>query len=269
GREVGHTERGGLQRQRDGEVRVVLDLERPRDPLLERPAEAVARAVLDVADPGRHHPAGAAGRDELVEADVGDGADEREVAAALADQLVGGGEGNEALQRGAQGHDTPIRDVPAHRLDQRQDLAHFGDFTQSARTPHAILRATMWRDVTMALPFALPGLLAWWWGRALVRRGDDGALPERLAEYRSHLTVAVAVVAVSQGFLGSPWGTWGYLLMLLGILAGGFPARRALFGETWHFGAYLSQTVRLGLGVPGFWVLLIGAPGRVPAGAPP
>ena len=92
-------------------------------PSSDRPPEAVAGAVLDVADPGRHHAARAAGGEELVEADVGDRADEGQVTPALADQLVGGGEGDQALERRPQHHGRAVGDVPAHRLGERDDLA--------------------------------------------------------------------------------------------------------------------------------------------------
>ncbi len=126
----------------------------------------------------------------------------------------------------------------------------------------------MWQGVTAALLTLLPGLLAWWWGRALVRLGDDAALPERLTEHRSRLTLVAAVVMVAEGILVTPWVLWAYGLMLLALLAGGFPMRRTLYGETWRFPAYVAHTVRLALGLLGFWLLLACAPSYVPAEGP-
>ena len=83
-------------------VRVLVDLERPRPAVLDRVAQAVQRADARVAAPGEDHLRRAAHADHLVVDDVGRHADERQVAAALADDLVAGGERDqvrEALER--------------------------------------------------------------------------------------------------------------------------------------------------------------------------
>ena len=121
-RQIGDPEGRPLQGEGDREVRVILDRERARNASLERPTEGVGGTVLNVADPGGHDVADTAGGDQLIEADVGDRPDEGQVAAALSDQLVGGGERDEALERrperdaGAVGHMAP------HRLRHRHDL---------------------------------------------------------------------------------------------------------------------------------------------------
>ena len=78
---------------------VLLDLELAR---LDRVAEAVQRADARVAAPGEDQLARAAGADQLVVDDVRRHPHERQVALALADDLVPGGDGDqvgEALQR--------------------------------------------------------------------------------------------------------------------------------------------------------------------------
>src|SRR5262249_24585653 len=89
-----------------------------------RAPEAVGRPVLDATHPGGHDPPDAAGGDELVEAHVGDGADQTEVAPALPDELVGRGEGDQALERGPEADTGAVRDVALDRLGQGEELAH-------------------------------------------------------------------------------------------------------------------------------------------------
>src|SRR6185312_9003383 len=100
--DVGDTERAGQQGEADTVVAVIHDLDGMGLSLLGGAAVVVAQALADVADPGGDDTAHAAGADQLVEEDVGDRADQREVAAALADDLVAGGEGNQRLQRQAE-----------------------------------------------------------------------------------------------------------------------------------------------------------------------
>lgn len=50
------------------------------------------------------------------------------------------------------------------------------------------------------------------------------------------------------------------MLPLFATLAGGFPLRRTLYGETWSFPVYLAFMFRLLVGVAGFWILLVSTP---------
>jgi hypothetical protein len=93
-----------------------------RPPLLDRAAEAVAGAGGDVADPGRLDHRHAAGADQLVEDRVGDWPDQVQVAAALADQLMGEGERDGRLQRQPAGHARAVGHQPGHRLAHGQQL---------------------------------------------------------------------------------------------------------------------------------------------------
>jgi hypothetical protein len=76
----------------------------------------VREAGRDVSDPRRGHTADTAGTDELVERDVGDGADELELAPALADQLV------RERERDRWFESAPERDGRAVRNEARDGL---------------------------------------------------------------------------------------------------------------------------------------------------
>jgi hypothetical protein len=82
-----------------------------------------------MAEPRAHvpHPRGhdardASGAHQLVEEDVRDGADEGQVPASLADQLVTSGEGNGRLERGAHAHHAAIGNEAGHRFPHGHEL---------------------------------------------------------------------------------------------------------------------------------------------------
>ena len=56
---------------------------------------------------------------------------------------------------------------------------------------------------------------------------------------------------------------WAIPLSLLGLLAGSFPTRKALFGETWGFQGYLAHVLRFGLAGAAFWLALLAAPSLI------
>ena len=74
-----------------GGVGMLLDLERLRPAILDRVAQAVQRADAGIAAPGEDELVDAAHADELVVDQVRRHADQRQVLAALADDLVAGG----------------------------------------------------------------------------------------------------------------------------------------------------------------------------------
>ena len=88
----------GMQGEGDGEIGVVDDFKAAWEIAFDGAAEAVADSGGDVADPGRHHSRDAAGADQLIEKNVGNGADESEVTAALANDFVAGSERNHLLE---------------------------------------------------------------------------------------------------------------------------------------------------------------------------
>ena len=108
---VGHARRGCAPRARSGR----------RPAVLHRVADAVQRTDAGVAAPREDQLRGAARTDELVVDDVRRHADQRQITAPLADDLVPGRERDqmgEALQR----HGVAVVDQPRHGLRQRHDL---------------------------------------------------------------------------------------------------------------------------------------------------
>lgn len=123
----------------------------------------------------------------------------------------------------------------------------------------------MWTGLTAGLLSLFPGLLAWWWGRTLARLVDDAALPERLAAYRTRMAFLTAASALFLVAVTGEHAWWGVPVMLAAVLAGSHPARRALFAEGGSALAQLVFSLRLTLGIGGFWLLLFAAPALVPA----
>src|ERR1700740_2454885 len=94
-----------MQREGHRKIRVVYDIETTRNAAFYRTAKTVTDAGGNVADPRGHHAGNAACADHLVEKNIGDGPDEREVAAALANQFVACSERNHLLElRAEQDH---------------------------------------------------------------------------------------------------------------------------------------------------------------------
>src|SRR5678815_1833003 len=92
--------------------------------------------------------------------------------------------------------------------------------------------------VTLLLALA-PALLAWWNDRRLIARADDPALAELVAS-RRRLNVRAIVFALALMLVfGGGAAAWGIPLLLVFLIAAGYPLRTRLFGETWGFGAYL------------------------------
>jgi hypothetical protein len=123
-RDVGRAQRAREQRLRDGEVRVVADLDPPRDALLHRAPVRVGEAGGDVADPGRGHAPDAPSADELVERDVGDRTDQLEIAPALTDELVRERERDRRLERATQRDRGTVGNEARDRLVRRDQLGH-------------------------------------------------------------------------------------------------------------------------------------------------
>src|ERR1700674_4049742 len=113
------------QTQRDGEVRVVLDGYRIGLPALGGAPIAMAQAGADIAPPPRSDRAHPAGADELIEEDVGDGADQREIAFAPADDLVPGREWNQRLESQPYSHRSAVGNVPRDRVAHAHELAYY------------------------------------------------------------------------------------------------------------------------------------------------
>jgi len=124
-----------------------------------------------------------------------------------------------------------------------------------------------WTALAAALAL-LPGFLAWWWSRRLVPLADDAALPERLIECSRRLNQVTVVMVVGAILMAPERWPWAVILSLGATLVGWFPARRALFSESWGFFSYLSHTLRVTVALAGFWLLLIFTPMAIHAAGP-
>jgi Zn-dependent protease with chaperone function len=119
------------------------------------------------------------------------------------------------------------------------------------------------RQIASILLTLVPAGYVWWSGRRLLRRIDDPAFPElRFADaQRLALVIAasvVAVLAVNGRFLALKLA-----LLLLALVVAGFPARRAIFEESWSLPAYMAHNLRLWSSALGLWVLLALQPNLV------
>ena len=113
----------------------------------------------------------------------------------------------------------------------------------------------------LALIALLPGVISWWSGRKLLALADDPILPERMIANRRRTGLSFLIAFAGLASL-SPWSLfWTAPLVFLSAHVAAYPVRRAIFGETWGLGAYLSFFARMLLGLFGFWALLIGLPG--------
>jgi Zn-dependent protease with chaperone function len=116
----------------------------------------------------------------------------------------------------------------------------------------------------LALVLAVsPGLLAWLLGRRLIGHGSEETLPERLLALRQRVGQASGVAASVLLLLAGPHNAWALPVLVLTLLAGSFPARRAVLEESWGLPAYVSHMLRFGLGGAGFFALLAATPALV------
>ena len=134
-------------------VGVLLDLQRAGPSGGDRVAQPVQRADARVAAPGEDQLSGAAGADDLVVDQVGGHPGERQVAAALADDLVARGERDqmgETLQRDR----VAVVHELGHGVGQRHDLGHTRN--ASGRPPERQSRPGTVRRLPYDTPKELP-----------------------------------------------------------------------------------------------------------------
>ncbi len=135
-RNVGDAEGARQERQREREVRVVGDGEGMGLALLRRASVVMAEPRADVADPRRDHPPRRARADQLVEQHVRDRPDQREVALALADDLVAGRERDGRLEGRADADRRAVWHHTRDRVPQRDELGggHSGQLYRLGRS---------------------------------------------------------------------------------------------------------------------------------------
>ena len=118
----------------------------------------------------------------------------------------------------------------------------------------------------LSLSVALvPGLFRWWNGRKLQDTADDPALAERWWALRTRSASVSLVSGAIAGALDPPAIALVITVLVVGSAIGGFPARRAVFGESWSIGSYLLWWGRFVAGFWGFWIALCAAPAIVPS----
>jgi len=122
----------------------------------------------------------------------------------------------------------------------------------------------------LSLSVALvPGFHRWWNGRMLRDAGNDPALAERWLALRTRSTyvsfVAAGIAAGIAATLGTAAVAVVVAVLMVGSAIGGFPARRAVFNESWSIGNYLFWWARFTAGFWGFWIALCAVPAIVPA----
>jgi Zn-dependent protease with chaperone function len=124
----------------------------------------------------------------------------------------------------------------------------------------SVAEAPAGRIVLAMLLAMIPALVAWWTGRRLLRNGEDPALPELLDSRRRTTIKAVAVALALMIVFAGNVAAWGMPLLVVLLLASGYPVRTRVLGETWGFGSYLWYTVLSVVGGFGFWIALAYAP---------
>ncbi|HJU43691.1 MAG TPA: M48 family metalloprotease, partial [Vicinamibacterales bacterium] len=115
----------------------------------------------------------------------------------------------------------------------------------------------------------VPALVRLRRGQTLARYLDDPAFPERLLGSRTLLTAAFAFAVAIEIVLWPRQTWWSLPLLLLSLVAAGWPLRRAMFAETWSVGTYVLFYVRLVVAIYGFWIVLMAAPWLTRFDGPP
>ena len=110
-----------------------------------------------------------------------------------------------------------------------------------------------------------PGACCWWWGRGLIQRRDDTALAELLVSLNRRVGALFVPVLLGFMIVIELWELgWSHaflvVLPILGVLAGGFSLRKALYEESWSLSGYLVFLGQLFLAVGGFWLVLLATP---------
>src|SRR5262245_30261921 len=98
----------------------------------------------------------------------------------------------------------------------------------------------------------VPGLLTWWWGRAL--SPAHPALRARMQEAAGRTRGYFFAVLVGMLVFGGSHAPWLLALLLLVRSAAVYSIRRRVFGESWGYLAYLSHALRFWAAFAMFWM---------------
>lgn len=105
-----------------------------------------------------------------------------------------------------------------------------------------------------------PGAIVCWWGRRVVASVEIPALAELWWSFRRRSAQLAGIGCVAVILTGGRHTLWLAPLEALLVLAGGFPARRAVMAESWGFVGYLGWLARIILYFGSFWALILMAP---------
>src|SRR3989338_65429 len=115
---------GCLESEADGEVGMLLYLQRAGNPVFHGPAKVVRQAGGDISHPGGDDFPRAARDDDLVQLDVRYRRDQGEIAFLLADDFVAGGERYERFQPASHGHGHAVLNVSRDSFGQAAHFIH-------------------------------------------------------------------------------------------------------------------------------------------------
>ncbi len=101
-----------------------------------------------------------------------------------------------------------------------------------------------------------PAVYVWWQGRRLIRRVDDPAFAELRFANAQRLVFVIAAAIATSLVISFEYPLIKLAVLLVALLVARFPARRAIFEESWGLFAYLSHTLRFWSAMLGVWVLL-------------
>ena len=120
-----------------------------------------------------------------------------------------------------------------------------------------------YRSVLLAIAALVPGAVIWWSARTLRANPGDPMLPERLQAHQRRAGILFVAIFAGLATMSPRSLYWTATLEYLGACAAAYPLRRALFEETWGFGAYLSFMSRSVVAMFGFWALLSATPALI------
>ncbi len=98
--------------------------------------------------------------------------------------------------------------------------------------------------------------MAWVAGNRLLKLADDPILAERLIAARNRNALVCTLCLAAMLPFGATHLVWAVPLLIAARMAVGYRIRKALYGETWHFGGYMSFFGRLAVAAYGLWVVI-------------
>jgi Zn-dependent protease with chaperone function len=114
-----------------------------------------------------------------------------------------------------------------------------------------------------AIVALVPGVMAFWWGRAAVANPTDPTRAERLAATRKLTAPMFGCCAAILMAAAIDQCLWALPLMVFARMVASYYVRRTLYGETWSLAVYFSFFARLTAASFGPWILIAVSPGLV------